>query len=224
MKKFSIAIDGPAGAGKSEVSSILADKLGFVHLDTGALYRTVAYYFFDSNKKIDEKFVNEEISKISVDIRFLDRLQLMYLNGVNVTDKIRNIFISKIASDISSFKVVRDFLLDIQRNLAKSNNIIMDGRDISTVVLPDADVKVFLTASVEERAKRRLKQLRQKGIELGYHEVLSSIKIRDKNDSTRSIAPLKPSKNSKIFDTTDQGIDEVVELILDYIKKNINVV
>lgn len=224
MKRISIAIDGPAGAGKSEVSSILAGKLGFVHLDTGALYRAVAYYFLNLNKKIDENLVNKEISKISVDIKFLDRLQLMYLNGENVTDKIRSVSISKIASDVSSFGSVRDFLLDIQRNLAKSNNIIMDGRDISTVVLPNADVKIFLTASVEERAKRRLNQLKQKGIELEYDEVLNSIKLRDRNDSNRSIAPLKPSKDSKIFDTTNQSIDEVVASILNYIKKKVDVV
>ena len=224
MKKFSIAIDGPAGAGKSEVSSILADKLGFVHLDTGALYRTIAYYFLSLNKKIDENSINKEIYKISVDIKFLDRLQLMYLNGENVTDKIRSMSISKAASDVSSFGVVRNLLLDVQRNLAKSNNIIMDGRDISTVVLPDADVKIFLTASVEERARRRLNQLKQKGIDLRYNEVLNSIKLRDRNDSTRSIAPLKPSKDSRIFDTTNQSIDEVVVSILYYIKKKINVI
>lgn len=224
MSKISIAIDGPAGAGKSEVSSILADKLGFIHLDTGALYRTVAYYFVNSNGIINEELVNKEISKISVDIKFLDKLQLMYLNKENVTDKIRNMSVSKIASDISSFRCVREFLLDIQRNLAKSNNIIMDGRDISTVVLPNANVKIFLTASAEERARRRMNQLKQKGIELEYNEILNSINLRDKNDSTRSIAPLKPSKDSEIFDTTNQSINEVVTSILNYIKKKINVI
>lgn len=222
MKKFkSIAIDGPAGAGKSDISSILAEKLGFVHIDTGALYRAISLCFL--GKKLDKQTIDSVLSSANVDVKFENGNQLVYLNGENVTNRLRNAQISKLASDVSSFKEVREFLLNLQRNIAKSNNVIMDGRDISTVVLPNADVKIFLTASAEERAKRRYKQLKGSQNELGYDEILKSIKSRDYNDMNRDIAPLRPAEDSLIYDTTNYDIDEVVNYILNYIKEKIDV-
>lgn len=217
MKRFkSIAIDGPAGAGKSEVSKILAKSLGFLHVDTGALYRAVAWYVL--NNDIDDKRIRNEIDKIKIELKFKNSEQLLFLNGVDVTHKIRTQQISEAASKISSFGFIRDFLLSAQKNLAEHNNVIMDGRDISTVVLPDADVKVFLTAEVHERALRRMKQFQENGKNCNFEEVLESIRARDKNDSTRKIAPLKPSKDSLIFDTTGLSLDEVISKLLVHIK------
>lgn len=217
MKRFkSIAIDGPAGAGKSEVSKILAKNLGFLHVDTGALYRAIAWYMLDND--IDDKRIHNEIDKIKVELKFKNSEQLLFLNGVDITDKIRTQQISEVASKISSFGFVRDFLLSTQRNLAEHNNVIMDGRDISTIVLPDADVKIFLTAEVHERALRRMRQLQENSKICNFEEILESIRARDKNDSTRKIAPLKPSKDSLIFDTTGLSLDEVVSKLLKHIK------
>ncbi len=217
MKRFkSIAIDGPAGAGKSEVSKILAKNLGFLHVDTGALYRAIAWYML--NNSIDDKEMHNKLDKMKIELKFQNTEQLLFLNGVDITDKIRTQQISEAASQISSFGFIRDFLLSTQRNLAKHNNVIMDGRDISTIVLPDADVKIFLTAEVHERALRRMKQLKENGKNCNFEEILESIRVRDKNDSTRKIAPLKPSKDSLIFDTTGLSLDEVVSKLLKYIK------
>lgn len=217
MKRFkSIAIDGPAGAGKSEVSKILAKNLGFLHVDTGALYRAIAWYMLDND--IDDKRIHNEIDKIKVELKFKNSEQLLFLNGVDITDRIRTQQISEVASKISSFGFVRDFLLSTQRNLAEHNNVIMDGRDISTIVLPDADVKIFLTAEVHERALRRMKQLKENGKNCNFEEILESIRVRDKNDSTRKIAPLKPSKDSLVFDTTGLSLNEVVSKLLTHIK------
>ena len=217
MKRFkSIAIDGPAGAGKSEVSKILAKNLGFLHVDTGALYRAIAWYMLNNN--VDDKRTRNELDKIKIELKFKNSEQLLFLNGVDITDRIRTQQISEVASKISSFGFVRDFLLSTQRNLAEHNNVIMDGRDISTIVLPDADVKIFLTAEVHERALRRMKQLKENGKNCNFEEILESIRVRDKNDSTRKIAPLKPSKDSLVFDTTGLSLNEVVSKLLTHIK------
>ena len=217
MKKFkSIAIDGPAGAGKSEVSKILAKSLGFLHVDTGALYRAIAWYMLNNN--VDDKRTRNELDKIKIELKFKNTEQLLFLNGVDITDKIRTQQISEAASQISSFGFVRDFLLSTQRNLAEHSNVIMDGRDISTVVLPDADVKIFLTAEVRERALRRMKQLKKNGKNCNFEEILESIRARDKNDSTRKIATLKPSEDSLIFDTTGLSLDEVSIKLLAHVK------
>ena len=217
MKRFkSIAIDGPAGAGKSEVSKILAKNLGFLHVDTGALYRAVAWYML--NNGIDDKGICNEIDKIKIELKFKNSEQLLFLNGADITGKIRTQQISEAASQISSFGFIRDFLLSTQRNLAEHNNVIMDGRDISTIVLPDADVKIFLTAEVRERALRRMRQLQENGKNCNFEEILESIRARDKNDSTRKIAPLKPSKDSLIFDTTGSSLNEVISRLLEHIK------
>ena len=211
-KTYSIAIDGPAGAGKSTIAKRLAKELGFQYVDTGALYRTVAY-FLDllgvSPKDVDgvERYIDELTVNIEYDE---DGAQHMIMNGMDVSKDIRTQDISQKASLVSAHAVVRDALLDMQRNVAKNYNVIMDGRDIGTVVLPKADVKIFLTASAEVRAKRRTDELIAKGQTAVFETVLKEIEQRDYQDTHRPIAPLKMAKDSVKLDTSDLDIDGVV--------------
>lgn len=214
-KTVSIAIDGPAGAGKSTIAKRLAAELGFYYVDTGAIYRTVAY-FMDilgvSPKDIDG--VERYIDELTIDIYYDETgRQHMLMNGIDVTDDIRTQDISQKASLISAHAVVRDMLLDMQRDVAKENNVVMDGRDIGTVVLPKADVKIFLTASAEVRAQRRFEELRAKGGKEPYEKVLKDLQQRDYQDTHREIAPLKMACDSIKVDTTDMSVDEVVAAI-----------
>ncbi|MDR1627791.1 MAG: (d)CMP kinase [Oscillospiraceae bacterium] len=216
-----IAIDGPASAGKSTVSRILSEKLGFLYLDTGALYRAVAFYFVSNNLDYNNSSILEKgLKNIELKIEFKDKCQRIILCSQDITDSIRTDKISSLASDISSIDSVRKFLLDFQRDFAKKNNIIMDGRDIGTIVLPTADIKIFLTASLEARAKRRHLEYQSKGYKSSYEEILESIKQRDYNDSHRQIAPLVPAKDAAIVDTTEYTLDEVVRIIFNIIKKS----
>ena len=213
MKKYSIAIDGPAGAGKSTIAKRLAKELGFYYVDTGAIYRTLGY-FMDlvgiGPKDIDgiTRLIDEVVIEIEYDE---DGSQHMFMNEIDVTEDIRTPEMSKIASQISAHKIVRDTLLDMQRYMAKKHNVIMDGRDIGTVVLPRADVKFFLTASPEVRAKRRFEELQAKGAKDSYDQVLADIIKRDYDDSHRSVAPLKQTKSHILVDTSEMTIDEVVD-------------
>ena len=211
-KTYAIAIDGPAGAGKSTIAKRLAKELGFQYVDTGALYRTVAY-FLDllgvSPKDVDG--VERYIDELNVEIQYDEEgAQHMIMNGMDVSGDIRTQDISQKASLVSAHAVVRDALLDMQRNVAKSYNVIMDGRDIGTVVLPKADVKIFLTASAEVRAKRRTDELIAKGQTAVFETVLKEIEQRDYQDTHRPIAPLKMAKDSVKLDTSDLDIDGVV--------------
>jgi cytidylate kinase len=211
-KTYSIAIDGPAGAGKSTIAKRLAKELGYHYVDTGAIYRTVAY-FLDlwgvSPKDVDG--VTRYIDELTVGIEYdEDGVQHMIMNGMDVTNDIRTQEISQKASLVSAHAVVRDMLLDMQRDVAKTHNVIMDGRDIGTVVLPNANVKVFLTASAEVRAQRRHLELQAKGRKDSYEKVLAEIKQRDHQDSTRAIAPLKQAKDAVLVDTSDMDIDAVI--------------
>ena len=212
MKKYSVAIDGPAGAGKSTIAKRLARELGFYYVDTGAIYRTLGY-FMDlvgiGPKDIDgiTRMIDEVVIEIEYDD---DGSQHMFMNEIDVTEDIRSPEMSKIASAISAHKLVRDTLLDMQRDMAKKHNVIMDGRDIGTVVLPRADVKFFLTASAEVRANRRYAELRAKGSKDSFDKVLKDIIQRDYDDSHRPVAPLKQTKNHILVDTSDMTIDEVV--------------
>lgn len=224
-KTYAIAIDGPAGAGKSTIAKRLAKELGFQYVDTGALYRTVAY-FLDllgvSPKDVDG--VERYIDELNVEIRYdEDGAQHMIMNGMDVSDDIRTQDISQKASLVSAHAVVRDALLDMQRNVAKNYNVIMDGRDIGTVVLPNADVKIFLTASAEVRAKRRTDELIAKGQTAVFETVLKEIQQRDYQDTHRPIAPLKMAKDSVKLDTSDLDIDGVVDAMRKIVTEKIPV-
>ena len=211
-KTFSIAIDGPAGAGKSTIARRLAAELGYYYVDTGAIYRTVAY-FLDllgvSPKDVDG--VERYIDELTIAIEYDDAgKQHMIMNGMDVTEDIRTQEISQKASLVSAHGVVRDMLLDMQRDMAKKHNVIMDGRDIGTVVLPRATVKIFLTASAEIRAKRRMEELIAKGQKANYETILKEIQQRDYQDSHRAIAPLKQAKDAVLLDTSLLDIDGVI--------------
>ena len=214
-KTISIAIDGPGGAGKSTIAKRLAKELGFYYVDTGAIYRTVAY-FLDllgiSPKDVDG--VERYIDELTIGIEYDEEgAQHMIMNGMDVTGDIRTPDISMKASDVSAHAVVRDMLLDMQRDVAKKHNVIMDGRDIGTVVLPRAQVKIFLTASAETRAQRRYLELQAKGKKDTYEQVLKELQKRDYQDSHREIAPLKQAKDAVVVDTSDLDIDGVVAAI-----------
>ena len=211
-KTINIAIDGPAGAGKSTIARRLAKELGYYYVDTGAIYRTVAY-FLDllgiSPKDVDgvERYLDELTVAIEYDE---EGRQHMLMNGMDVTDDIRTPDISQKASLVSAHAMVRDMLLDMQRDVARKHNVIMDGRDIGTVVLPRANVKIFLTASAEVRAQRRHLELQAKGSKDSFEKVLAEIKQRDHQDSTREIAPLKQAKDALLVDTSNMDIDAVI--------------
>ena len=223
-KTYAIAIDGPAGAGKSTIAKRLAKELGFQYVDTGALYRTVAY-FLDllgvSPKDVDG--VERYIDELNVEIQYDEEgAQHMIMNGMDVSGDIRTQDISQKASLVSAHAVVREALLDMQRNVAKNYNVIMDGRDIGTVVLPNADVKIFLTASAEVRAKRRTDELIAKGQTAVFEKVLKEIQQRDYQDTHRPIAPLKMAKDSVKLDTSDLDIEGVVSAMREIIGKKIS--
>lgn len=219
---INVAIDGPAGAGKSTVSRAAAKAVGYIYVDTGALYRAVGVNALRKgiNTK-DKPAVAASLADISVDLVFENGEQKVLLNGENVSVEIRTPPASMAASDVSAVPEVRAFLFDLQRDIAKRNNCIMDGRDIGTVVLPDAKVKIFLTASPEERATRRYNELIEKGTEVKYEDVLSELIERDYNDSHREIAPLKPAEDGVILDTTGLSLEQSVEEIIRIIKENI---
>lgn len=221
MKTVSVAIDGPAGAGKSTIARRLASQLGFRYVDTGAIYRTVSYFMdlWGVSPK-DADGVNRYIDELTVGIEYdEDGLQHMIMNGMDVTGDIRTQDISQKASLISAHACVREMLLDMQRDLAKQYNVIMDGRDIGTVVLPKATVKIFLTASAEVRAKRRCEELLAKGQKAKYETVLKEIQQRDYQDTHREIAPLKMARDSIKVDTSEMNVDEVVAAILKIVQE-----
>ena len=223
-KTYAIAIDGPAGAGKSTIAKRLAKELGYYYVDTGAIYRTVAY-FMDllgvSPKDVDG--VERYIDELTIDIQYdAEGKQHMLMNGMDVTDEIRTQDISQKASLVSAHAVVREVLLDMQRDVAKAHNVIMDGRDIGTVVLPKADVKIFLTASPEVRAKRRTDELLAKGQKADYAVVLKEIQQRDYQDTHREIAPLKMARDSIKLDTSDLDIEGVVSAMQTIIREKLS--
>lgn len=220
---ISIAIDGPASSGKSTVAKIIAKKLGYVHIDTGALYRAIAYFIHENNIDFkNESAVKECLKGIALEMKEKKGVQRTVLNGKILGDEIRNLEVTKISSKIASYACVRDFLLNIQRDFAKTHNVIMDGRDIGTVVLPNATVKIFFTASAEERAKRRFNQV---GSNSGtsYEEILEAINKRDYEDTHREIAPLKRAKDSIYFDNSEYTLEQSVEKIMKIIWERIEI-
>lgn len=223
-KYFSVAIDGPSGAGKSTIAKMCAQKLGFLYIDTGALYRTVGLAARNAGiASKDEAGVAAMLPNLQISMRHDENgLQRMILDGNDVTNEIRLPEISIYASDVSAMPPVRAFLLEMQRYFARTNNVIMDGRDIGTVVLPNADLKIFLTATAEERAQRRYEELQLRGTASTYEEVLRDIVYRDTNDSTRSAAPLRPAGGATILDTTGNTLVQSFEIICTLIKEKIS--
>ena len=222
-KIFSVAIDGPSGAGKSTIARSVAREMGILYVDTGAIYRTVGYCAYSKGvDPQDTEAVVALLPEISIDMAYgEDGLQRMALNGEDVTDKIRLPQISMYASHVSAIPAVRAFLMEMQRSAARKQSVIMDGRDIGTVVLPGADVKIFLTASAEDRAQRRYDELVQRGTPKDYAELLEEIKLRDHNDSRRAAAPLKAAEDAILLDTTGNSFERSRQQIMDIIKERI---
>lgn len=212
---YNVAIDGPAGAGKSTIAKLVAKEKGYVYVDTGAMYRGLAIHFLENGIEAEEtgKIV-EACKEADVTIRYEDGRQQVYLNGKNITAKLREEAVGNMASKSSAIPEVRAKLLELQRELARKEDVIMDGRDIGTCVLPDADVKVFLTASVETRAKRRYDELVEKGVPCDLEEIARDIAERDERDSTREIAPLKQAEDAVLVDSSYMTIEEVVAAIV----------
>jgi len=221
MKYISVAVDGPAGSGKSTITKMVAKNLGYNYVDTGAMYRGLTYDFLKNNlTELDEKKIELLLNKVKFEVKFIDRVQYVFVNGEDVSEKIRTAEVSKFTSLFAKSPAVREFLIDTQRNLAMSNNIIMDGRDIASVVLPNADVKIFLTASVEERARRRVLDFERQGVvDIDFDKVKADIAARDYQDENRDIAPLVKVDDAVLIDTTNLTITEVVEKMTELIKK-----
>ncbi|HAS92960.1 MAG TPA: (d)CMP kinase [Sedimentibacter sp.] len=208
-----IAIDGPSGAGKSTVARLLSKKLGYEYIDTGAMYRALAYKAYKQNIDINEANIAELLE--TTNITYNDNK--VFLDGENVENLIRNEEISTAASKISSLKIVREKMVEIQRKIAKNKNVVLEGRDIGTIVFPDAEHKFFITASLEERAKRRYEQLKLNNIKADYTNVINDMIKRDENDSTRKFSPLKPAEDAILIDTTNMDLNEVTKTIAQYI-------
>ncbi|MDR0406141.1 MAG: (d)CMP kinase [Clostridiales bacterium] len=223
MKNIRIVIDGPAGAGKSTISKIAAKELGFVYIDTGAMYRAVGLKALRAgiDTKNNHAAVISLMDGVAIDIKHGGDGQLVYLDGEDVTAELRTPEVSIAASDVSAIPEVRLKLVALQRRLAEKDNIVMDGRDIGSYVLPDAEVKIFLTASVEDRAKRRHDELSEKGIQVSLDEVRSDMEYRDKNDSARDFAPLKIADGAMVIDTTGNSLEQSVDLLIGTIKERL---
>jgi cytidylate kinase len=213
---YNVAIDGPAGAGKSTIAKLVAKEKGYIYVDTGAMYRGLAIHFLDKGIQPQEtEKVIEACKDAEVTIAYEDAVQHVYLNGKDISSRLRNEEVGNMASVTSAIPEVRKKLLELQQNLAKTQNVIMDGRDIGTCVLPHADVKVYLTASVETRAKRRYQELQEKGEDCNLEEIAHDIEERDRRDMTREIAPLKQAEDAVLVDSSDMTIAEVVKTIVD---------
>lgn len=220
---FNIAIDGPAGAGKSSIAKEVSGRLGFIYVDTGALYRTVALNAIRQGIDLnDANAVIHTLDTADIQLAFEDGSQKVLLNGEDVSSQIRTEEVSAGASKVSAIPKVREFLFDLQKNIAAKNDCLMDGRDIGTVVLPHADLKIFLTASPEERAQRRYKQNLERGMEADYNQILKEVNERDYQDTHRDIAPLKQADDAVLLDTTDMTFDEVVDHLLKLVEEKRN--
>ena len=216
----SIAIDGPAGAGKSTIAKLLAAMMNYIYVDTGAMYRAMAVYFTQNHvNPDDEREINAAVSNVDITIEYMDGVQQVILNGDNVTGLLRTEETGKMASKTSKYAAVRSKLVDLQRKLAKTTDVIMDGRDIGTTVLPDAFVKIYLTASTQARAKRRFDELTQKGEQCNLEEIAADIESRDYADMHREISPLKQAEDAILVDTSDMNIEEVVAKLTQIIEE-----
>ena len=216
---YRIALDGPSGAGKSTIAKRLSAELGFVYVDTGAMYRTIGLYCLQNGIDVDdEAAVGAVLCNINIELKYVDGEQRIFLNGTDVSKEIRLNEVSMAASKTSAYKAVRAFLLDTQRNVAKTQSVIMDGRDIGTVVLPDAEIKIFIVGDATVRAKRRHKELLEKGQNISLQEVLEDIITRDHNDTNRAEAPLKQAEDAVLLDTTYKNFEEAYKSVLEIVK------
>lgn len=214
---YNVAIDGPAGAGKSTIAKLVAKKKGYIYVDTGAMYRALAVYFLNQNIAPEDTVrIGEACADAQVSISYENGVQQVYLNGENVTHLLRTEDVGNMASKTSAVPAVRERLLELQRSLAREHDVIMDGRDIGTNILPNADVKIYLTASVETRAKRRYDELREKGQECSLAVIAADIAERDERDMTRETAPLKKAEDAILVDSSNMTIEQVVETICGY--------
>lgn len=214
MKKLVVAIDGPAGAGKSTVAQLAAKELGFTYIDTGAMYRAVAWKTLQQGKPVTDDLINEVVKDIVIVLDYKDGKTKVFVDDTEVTSAIRTPEVTAIVSQVAALGPVRERLTDLQRQMATEGSVIMDGRDIATNVLPNADIKIFLTASIEERADRRYKEMKAKGYDVDVETLKKEIAARDKADSEREISPLVQAEDAELLDTSDMNIDEVVEAIL----------
>ena len=222
-RNVNIAIDGPSGAGKSTIARAVAKALGMLYVDTGAMYRAIGLYEFENGiAPRDAAALGRALADIDIKLAYEGGVQRVFLNGRDVSEAIRRHEISAYASDVSALPAVRAFLLDLQRDMAKTHSVIMDGRDIGTVILPHADIKIFLTAAAEDRARRRFDELCAKGETVSYERVLEDVRVRDHNDETRAAAPLRPAPDAEIIDTTGNTLDESIELILNFVKERLS--
>ena len=218
MKNLVVAIDGPAGAGKSTVAQIAAKKLGFTYIDTGAMYRAVAWKTLQQKKEVTDELIVEVVKDIKVRLQYADGATKVFVDDYEVTGEIRTPEINAIVSQVAALGPVREKMVAQQREMAENDSVLMDGRDIATNVLPNADVKIFLTASIEERARRRFKEMQEKGFSVEFEKLKADIAARDKADSEREISPLVQAEDAELLDTSDMSIDEVVQAILDRCK------
>ena len=214
MKKLVVAIDGPAGAGKSTVAKLAAKELGYTYIDTGAMYRAVAWKTLQQKADVTDALILDVVRDIDVRLAYQDGVTQVFVDGQDITGEIRTPEVSHIVSQVAALGPVREKMVDLQRRMATEGGVLMDGRDIATHVLPDADVKIFLTASIEERAQRRWKEMKEKGYDMSLEELQKDIAARDKADSEREISPLVQADDATLLDTTGLSIDEVVARIL----------
>ncbi len=219
MKKIVVAIDGPAGAGKSTIAKLAAEKLGYAYIDTGAMYRSVAWKFLQTGAAFDEDFISKLACTMVIDFKPEARVNRVFVDGTEVTDAIRTPEVTAIVSRVAAIGAVREAMVEQQRRMGIVGGVLMDGRDIGTVVFPNAQLKIFLTASVEERARRRYKEMLQKGQQVELAQLAADIAARDKADSERAIGPLRQAEDAILLDTSDMGISQVTEKILQLVQE-----
>lgn len=221
MKKIVVAIDGPAGAGKSTIAKLAAEKLGYAYIDTGAMYRSVAWKFLQTCKPFDEDFISGLSKTMLIDFKPEAKINRVFVDGTEVTDAIRTPEVTAIVSRVAAIGAVREAMVDQQRRMGEAGGVLMDGRDIGTVVFPNAQLKIFLTASVEERARRRYAEMVAKGQQVDLQQLQADIAERDKQDSERAISPLRQAEDALLLDTSDMGISEVTERILQLVQERV---
>lgn len=219
MKKIVVAIDGPAGAGKSTIAKLAAEKLGYAYIDTGAMYRSVAWKFLQTGKAFDEDFISGLSKTMLIDFKPEAKINRVFVDGTEVTDAIRTPEVTAIVSRVAAIGAVREAMVNQQRRMGEAGGVLMDGRDIGTVVFPNAQLKIFLTASVEERARRRYAEMVAKGQQVDLQQLQADIAERDKQDSERAISPLRQAEDALLLDTSDMGISEVTDRILQLVQE-----